>query len=92
MDEALRKRYHRLLVAVESSEAAFSPAQQRHLAVWKLWVFLRQQALFTDDSFIFTKVCRNLREVAENLPSVSSDEDAALEHVTVRSHLQMPCC
>jgi hypothetical protein len=81
--ESQRKQFHRLMLSLETCEAAFTAAQQRHMAVWKLYIFLRQQ-LFTDDSFIFTKVCRNMRELVDALPAVTSDEQAACEHIKVR--------
>jgi hypothetical protein len=81
--ESQRKQFHRLMLSLETCEAAFTAAQQRHMAVWKLYIFLRQQ-LFTDDSFIFTKVCRNMRELVDALPAVTSDEQAACEHIKVQ--------
>ena len=60
LDDELRKPFIKLLNSLEGREAAFTPQQRQHMGVWKLLVFLRLQ-LFTDDSFIFNKVARNIQ-------------------------------
>jgi hypothetical protein len=82
--DELRKPYHKLLTSFEARAAAFSMQQQQHLACWKLWVLLRLQ-LFTDDSFIFNKVSRNVQELLQQLPDVEgSEEDEACARIQVR--------
>lgn len=78
VEEAHRKAYAKLFTCVERWEHVLSARQREHLACWKLWVILRLQ-LFTDDSFIFTKVARNIQELVKNLPDVSgeAEEEAA---------------
>jgi hypothetical protein len=73
-DDALRKPYHKLFATLERHESIFSPQQQAHLGCWKLWVLLRLQ-LFTDDSFVFNKVARNVQELIVGLPEVSGEEE-----------------
>ena len=60
LEDELRKPFIKLLNSLEAREAAFTPQQRQHMGVWKLLVFLRLQ-LFTDDSFIFNKVTRNIQ-------------------------------
>lgn len=85
MGEAVRKEYKRLIESVEGKENMLSAPQRQHLGCWRLWVLLRLQ-LFTDDSFVFNKVTRNVRELVEQLPHVSgAEEEAACQLVKVRT-------
>ena len=80
----MRKEYRRLIDSIEAKQYMLSTAQRQHLGCWRLWVLLRLQ-LFTDDSFVFNKVTRNVRELIEQLPAVSGEaEEAACEHIKAR--------
>lgn len=80
------KVLQKLLDAVEEQQRrlSFTAAQRRHLAVWRLAVIMPQQ-LATDDSFMFNKSAKNVRELVEGLPEVGDGENAALVHILVRS-------
>ena len=83
MDEVeLRRPLRKLLISAEAQEKLFSKAQRRHLDVWKVWALLRHQ-LHTDDSFMFTKVVNNVRDLVSQLPEVLPEEDEAFEAVKV---------
>jgi hypothetical protein len=83
VEDGLRKHYAKLFTCLEAHEGHFSAQQQRHLACWHLWVVLRCQ-LFTDDSFIFTKVARNLQELLKALPDVEGEaEEETAEQLQV---------
>ena len=54
------------------------------MAVWRLAVIMPQQ-LATDDSFVFSKSAKNVRELIEGLPEVGDEENSSLAHILVRS-------
>jgi hypothetical protein len=78
------KALQKLLDALEREEGklAFTAAQRRQMAVWRLAVIMPQQ-LATDDSFMFNKSARNVRELVEGLPAVEEGENAALADILV---------
>jgi hypothetical protein len=80
------KALQKLLDALEQqdSKLGFSTAQHRHIAVWRLAVIMPQQ-LATDDSFMFNKAAKNVRELVEALPAVDDGEDSALTEILVCS-------
>lgn len=82
----------KVLDALEEKEGqlAFTAAQRRHMGVWRLTVIMPQQ-LSTDDSFMFNKSAKNVRELVEALPEVEDGENAALVHVTVNSPSPCTC-
>lgn len=85
VDPELRKAFCKLVQSCEARQHALAAPQRQHLGCWRLWVSLRLQ-LFTDDSFVFTKVVKNVQELAQQLPAVAGeDEEAACGHVLVRS-------
>ena len=79
------KALQKLLDALERQEGRlrFTAAQQRHAAVWRLAIIMPQQ-LATDDSFMFSKAAKNVRELVEGLPEVGDGENDALAHILVR--------
>jgi hypothetical protein len=78
------KALQKLLDALEKQESklAFTTAQCRQIAVWRLAVIMPQQ-LATDDSFMFNKSARNVRELVEALPAVDDGENSALLNILV---------
>lgn len=78
------KALQKLLDALEKEESKFefTAAQRRQIAVWRLAVIMPLQ-LATDDSFMFNKSAKNVRELVEALPAVEDEENSALEHILV---------
>ena len=84
VDDELRRPYRKLFESLEARQHIFTPQQRQHLACWRLWVLLRLQ-LFTDDSFVFNKVARNVQELMQQLPETNGEDgEAACTHVLVR--------
>ncbi|CAD7695293.1 unnamed protein product [Ostreobium quekettii] len=72
----LRREYWKLIKAACDHCDMFSPPQRAHLEVLQLWAVLRNE-LYTDDSFVFNKVLRKLKELVEELPVAGVEDDAA---------------
>jgi hypothetical protein len=92
LQEGIRKDYHKLVTSLEAQEHVLTAPQKQHLGCWKLWVLLRLQ-LFTDDSFVFNKVARNVRDLIEQLPDVcGEEEEEACECIKACSGIiSLPC-
>lgn len=89
VQEGFRKDYHKLIASLEARESILTAPQKYHLGCWKLWVLLRLQ-LFTDDSFVFSKVARNVSDLIEQLPDVCGEaEEKACEHIKARQRIAL---
>ncbi len=62
----------------------FSQRQKGQLDVYGLWGVLRGQ-LLTDDSFVFNKVLKRIKESIEHLSDVSEEDEEALLRVKVHT-------
>ena len=60
----------------------FSQRQKGQLDVYGLWGVLRGQ-LLTDDSFVFNKVLKRIKESIQHLPDVTEEDEVALLRVKV---------
>ncbi len=61
----------------------FSQRQKGQLDVYGLWGVLRGQ-LLTDDSFVFNKVLKRIKESVQHLPDATAEDEGALLRVKVR--------
>ena len=62
----------------------FSQRQKGQLDVYGLWGVLRGQ-LLTDDSFVFNKVLKRIKESIEHLSDVTKEDEEALLQVKVHT-------
>jgi hypothetical protein len=81
-EEQLGRALIKLMECVEEKEGAFDASQRRQVAVWKLQVIMVQQ-LLSDDSFVYNKACKNVRELIEALPESDDAEEVAFVRIQV---------
>jgi len=78
-DATLRKEFRKLVEDVAARAEVLEPWQISAVAqVYRLVYSLRLQ-LFTDDSFAFSKIVKDVQAAVEVLPSVSDDDKAQQE-------------
>jgi len=71
---ALHAEYSDLIGAALDHSAVFSPAQKRMLAAWEISAVWRS-AMFTDDSFEFNKVIKDVNKAIAALPDATEEEE-----------------
>nr|POE58557.1 hypothetical protein CFP56_71152 [Quercus suber] len=84
-DPSVRADYHALFSAAQDVTVCLSKKQKNQLTTWMIMV-VDANDLYTDDSFVFSKTARRIKEAIANLPIATEDDDrdeaAALQDET----------
>ncbi|CAL5220662.1 g2708 [Coccomyxa viridis] len=83
VDPTMTIEYQKLFTAASNFRELFSQRQKGQLDVYGLWGVLRGQ-LLTDDSFVFNKVLKRIRESIEHLSDATEEDEDALLRVKER--------